>query len=532
MKIINVEQGSPEWLAARLNTHNASEAPAMKGVSPYKSYAALVAEKATGITPEITPEQQRRFDDGHRTEALARAIVEEMLGESLYTKTATDDDGYLLASSDGCTIPIKGGIGFEHKLWNKEVAAQVAANEVPDANKWQLDQQIAVFGFEKILFVCSDGTTDNFVSCEYRTTPERIASLMAGWKQFDDDVASYVPVVEEAKPILVAKNIDSLPALMIEITGRVTASNLVEFRGHATAVISAINTNLQTDQDFVDATKAVKYLKDVEDNAKRAKSNALAQTASIDELFKALDDVIKMAGDVRKDLDKKITQEKDSRKAEMVTAAKLELAEFVKRANTRLDGNMQDVQQDFAAVIKGLSSIDSMRSKISAALAQAKVTVTEIADRIDANIKSLEVDGQNWRFLFPDLRTVCAKMPDDFAAVLSSRIAQHKEVEEKRLEAERERIRAEEVIKAAKMMPTPPPAATVSLPPASFTAQAGEIVSPAAAAPTPNLIDNEAHLSAYDAAIDALSGLNTENLILSAHHSQRLLANQQALKAA
>lgn len=37
------------------------------------------------------------------------------------------------------------------------------------------------------------------------------------------------------------------------------------------------------------------------------------------------DEVIKMAGDVRKSLDKKISEEKDSRKAELVTAANQEL---------------------------------------------------------------------------------------------------------------------------------------------------------------------------------------------------------------
>jgi predicted phage-related endonuclease len=444
MKVIKAVQGSPEWLAARANTRNASEAPAMKGVSLYKSYSDLVREKATGITEEISADKQRLFDKGHAAEDAARPIVEEMIGDSLYPMTATDDFGYLLASSDGATLPAKGGIGYEHKLWNEKLAASVRDGIVPESHAWQLDHTIAVFHFDKMIFVVSDGTPEKFVSCEYRTTNERLASLMAGWKQFDDDVANYQPEVIEAKPILVAKTIDTLPALMIEITGRVTASNLVEFKGHATAVISSINTSLQTDQDFVDATKAAKYLRDVEDNAKRAKANALSQTASIDELFKALDEVIKMAADVRKDLEKKITQEKDIRKQEMVLSAKNELAAYVADLNTMLNGYMQPVTGDFAAVIKGLSSIDSMRSKIGAALAQAKVDAGMIASRIDGNIKSIG----DYRFLFPDLHTVCAKNHEDFNALLDSRIAKHKEAEAQRLEVEREKIRKEEQARA------------------------------------------------------------------------------------
>ena len=443
MKIHEVDQGSPEWHALRANTRNASEAPAMMGVSPYKSRSALIREKATGITEEITPEMQYRFDRGHETEAKARSILEQDLGEDLYPLVATDDDGYLLASSDGSDMCRT--FGFEHKLWNAEIAALVAAGEVPDSHKWQLDQQIEVFGFEKIIFVCSDGTRDNFVSCEYRTTPERIAKLKAGWAMFDQDVANYQPEVIAAKPILTANPLDNLPALVIEVTGRVTHSNLVEFKAAATAVISSIKTDLVTDQDFVDATNAVKYLKDVEDNARRAKQNALDQTTSIAELHRALDEVAKMAGDVRKALDKKISEEKDSRKAEIVTKASQELVNHIMALNERLGvAYMPRITAPFGEAIKGLKSLDSMREKVSVALANAKIEANAAADLIDYNIKTLTAEGNDWKFLFPDLASVVTKAKDDFTALLMSRVAQHKEAEGRRLEAEREKIRAEE----------------------------------------------------------------------------------------
>ncbi len=76
--ILDLTQGTPEWTAHRATARNASDVPAMLGISPYKSRADLVRERATGITPEITPEQQRRFDRGHRIEALARPIAEQI----------------------------------------------------------------------------------------------------------------------------------------------------------------------------------------------------------------------------------------------------------------------------------------------------------------------------------------------------------------------------------------------------------------------------------------------------------------------
>jgi len=55
----------------------------MLGISPYKTRDELLREKATGLTPEIDEATQRRFDEGHRFEALARPLAEEKLEAEL-----------------------------------------------------------------------------------------------------------------------------------------------------------------------------------------------------------------------------------------------------------------------------------------------------------------------------------------------------------------------------------------------------------------------------------------------------------------
>ena len=450
--IHDVQQGSTEWHALRNRVkHTASDLAAIRGNSKYKTRAQAVREAATGIKPEVSEFQQKKFDEGHATEAKARVIVEQMIGEDLYPSTATTDDEYLLASSDGATM--LSDTGHEHKLWNEDIAAQIRASIESNACQLhpmytdQMDQQIAVYGFERIIFVTSDGTPEKMESYEYRGNPESIARIRADWAQFDEDVANYQPEVIEAKPILTANPIDNLPALVIEVTGRVTHSNLVEFKAAANAVISSIKTELVTDQDFVDAIDRVKYLKNVVDKAKNAKQNTLDQTESIAIVHKSIDDVIKMATDVRLALEKKFTEEKDSRKAEIVITASRALGEHFAALGHRVGVPVASAAS-FGDAIKGLKSIDSMRDKVSAALANAKIDANAVADRIDANIKSLEGEGHSWRFLFPDLAAVCTKAHDDFAALLAARQATHKEAEAKRLEAERERIRAEEQAKA------------------------------------------------------------------------------------
>ena len=115
MLIHNVPQGSPEWLSLRSSYFTASEAPAMMGASKYQSRTELLAQKKTGIVPEVSPAQQKLFDRGHETEALARAIIEAQIGEDLFPVVATE--GNLLASVDG--MDMLGNVLFEHKLWNE-----------------------------------------------------------------------------------------------------------------------------------------------------------------------------------------------------------------------------------------------------------------------------------------------------------------------------------------------------------------------------------------------------------------------------
>src|SRR5690606_27899364 len=126
--------------------------------------------------------------------------------------------------------------------------------------------------------------------------------------------AAYQP--EEAAPApVVGRAPDQLPSLHIEVTGMVTASNLAEFKASAMAVLGSINRDLQTDEDFADAEQTVKWCKGVEERLDAAKSHALSQTASIDELFRTIDSVSAEARRIRLELDKLVTREKENRRA-------------------------------------------------------------------------------------------------------------------------------------------------------------------------------------------------------------------------
>ncbi|RRW68200.1 Heme peroxidase [Pseudomonas fluorescens] len=442
MKIHNVAQGSEAWHALRANYFTASEAPAMMGASKQMKRTELLHAKKTGLDRDVSWWVQKNlFDKGHEAEALARPILEERIGEDLFPVVGTEGD--LLASLDGCTI--LGDVLFEHKMWNEQLAADVRAGSLDPHYYWQLEQQLLVSGAEKVIFVCSDGTEENFVSMEYAPVPGRAATLVAGWKQFQADLQDFTPaeVVTEA----VGKTPESLPALRIEVTGMVTASNLEQFKAHSLAVFGSINTELETDQHFADAEKAVKWCGDVEERLEAAKQHALSQTESIDALFRTIDEISAEARAKRLMLDKLVKARKLSIREDIVMTAAKALQTHIDQINTSLGGKarMPPVPADFAGAIKGKKTISSLRDSADSELARAKIAANQIGDSIRSNLASLEELAADYLFLFNDVQQLVMKANDDLIALIKVRISEHQRAEEQKAEAQREQIRQQEL---------------------------------------------------------------------------------------
>ncbi|PHN32135.1 YqaJ viral recombinase family protein [Pseudomonas sp. ICMP 460] len=432
MKIHNVAQGSAEWLTLRAKFRTASEAPAMMGASKYQTRTDLLAAKKTGITPDVTPSQQFIFDKGHATEALARPLTEALIGEELYPIVATE--GNLLASMDGATM--LGETLFEHKLWNESVVAQVKAGELAPHYYWQLEQQLLVSGAERVIFVCSDGTPENFVHMEYRPVAGRAAQLIEGWKQFEADLANFE--MTDAPSIVVGKAPDELPALRIELTGMVTASNLKVFEDSALAVIDSVKTTLSTDQDFADAKKAVKWCGDVEEAVAVAKKQALSQTQSIDELFSSLDRISAHARETRLKVDKLVKAQELLVKTNIKQKAELALADHIAAINKTLGQvTLPHVVSDFAGAMKNKRTIASLQDAVDTELARAKIDASQAADSIRLNLTSLAELAVDYAFLFNDVQQLVTKANDDLVTLIKFRISEHQKAEKIKAEAKR-----------------------------------------------------------------------------------------------
>ena len=442
MIIHDLEQNSSEWHEFRANHDGASEAPAMMSKSKYQSRTDLMYTKKFGAK-DVDAATQRLFDRGHEAEAKAISIAESIVGEPLFPVTGSKEGTRLSASFDGLTMDHS--IAWEHKLWNEKLALAINSHKesgepLPEHYTIQLDQQLLVSGAEKALFMCSDGTEVNAAWCWY--VGGDLSYLEPAWDQFNKDLSVYEPT-PEAAPVEV-KSIDDLPALKINVSGMVQSSNLKLYEEQALAFINSISTDLKTDDDFANAEKLVKFCKSAEDEIETAKKAVLAQTADIDQLFTTIDKIKEEMRQKRLSLNKLVKEKKERIRRDILQEAQRKLSDHVNELSLKAQVNIVD-DADFLQVMKGKKTIKSLRDACDSELARAKIATDQQATLA---IKNQAAVPEDYRFLFNDFRQIAFKSNDDFLNLVNARIAEHKQKEAARLEAERRRIQEEEERKA------------------------------------------------------------------------------------
>ena len=483
---IELTQGSPEWFAHRAKHYNASEAAAMLGISQYLTRSELVRQTATGSAPEIDAATQRRFDDGHAYEAAARPWAEEIIGEELFPVTVAEvvNGLPLSASLDGLTMD--GATSFEHKTMNEALDRALADGKIPEEYHPQCEQGLLLSGATRCLFMASRGDKRTERHAWYESNPALRAKLLSGWAQFRSDVAAYEP--DTSAPAAVGKApTDTLPYLAIQVSGSVLTSNLPAFKERAIEVFRGIKTDLQTDEDFADAELAVKFCKGIEDRLEGAKRDAMAQTASIDALFKAIDEISEEARQKRLTLDKAVKSRKESIRLELIRGGELALAVHVQAIDKRLGKvRLPPPPANFAGVIKGLKTLASIKDAIATELARTKIEASEAADRIGANLRALHEQAGDYLTLFPDVQALVLKAEADLTATIKARIADHLAIrqreqakreaeavarreEDAKIEARRREVERQEAELAAKQKAKEEPVPPVKSQPAAAT---------------------------------------------------------------
>ena len=452
MRVLSCKQGDADWLEERSFRRCASEAPAMMGVSRHTTRSELLRLKAGGAPADVSTHKQTLFDRGHESEAAARVIAEELLGDELYPCTVVSDDGTYLASLDGMTDD--GKTIWEHKLYSADLAGMVDSDTLSPEYLAQIDHQMMVTGAQKCVFMASDGTRDYCCWMWVERNEARISALLDGWDQFALDLANYVH--READPVVVGVSPESLPALRLQMAGDVVLSNLPEFRARAEVIFGAINLAVADDQSLADAKSAVEYCAETEKRIGEVRANATAQPESLTRALAEMEAIKQeFPRRVRLILESEIKDYEAARRRAIVDEGERALTEHSIKLAAQIGASFFPVAKaDFTGAIKGKRSTVAMRDAVATTLAHAKIAANELADRMAENLKVLrESDHLS---LFPDAEALAVQPADHVEAVMVGRIAKAKdEAELRAMSAAEQQRRANEAIANADLAARP-----------------------------------------------------------------------------
>ena len=185
--VLKLVQGSQEWLDYRRTMRNASETPAVMGISPWMSPYELWLVKTGRSSQAVTPAMAH----GTATEPQARAAYEVQTGYVM--NPLVMQEGAYSASLDGITLagdlilevkcPFR---GKQSKLWK-----ETSAGTVPSYYAAQIQHQLMVSGAaEAHLWVYADA--EGLLLTVHRDEAVMDA-IRAGWDTFAGYLESDMP---------------------------------------------------------------------------------------------------------------------------------------------------------------------------------------------------------------------------------------------------------------------------------------------------------------------------------------------------
>lgn len=440
MEIIQIQQNTPEWHDYRRAHFNASDAPAMLGISPYKSREQLLKEYATGITPEIDEATQRIFDQGHALEKAARPEAETKLCEELFP--VVGKLGKYSASFDGLTMD--GEMIWEHKTLNQKLKAAMIEGvdypQLPDNYRAQMEHQMIVAGCNRALFSASNKEGE-IRFCFYRSDPHMRQRIINGWAQFEADLAQWQPAdspASAAAPIITAAPAPQLPAPVVQIQGALSVAGNLDIFGQALrGYIEQIPKTPATDQEFADAEAACKTLKTLEDKLKTTEEITLAQVPDLEKMRHTFAQLIGLARETRLATEKIVKAEKENRRTQLVLNARQQLSEFIAQLERQTQGlKIQCPAPDFAAAIKGKSSLDNMQNALHAALLEGKASAQAQAEHFVQVLQRLSDIPREYAGLFADRDSLAQKPLDMLDLIIQARISEHKSAQTQAVQIE------------------------------------------------------------------------------------------------
>jgi putative phage-type endonuclease len=153
MKIINVEQGSQEWLSWRKTTITATDCPSIMGSSPWSTEYKCWQRKLSLVEEETSNDAMER---GKRLEPEARVQFIQQYGIEMFPKVVESSEfEFLGASLDG--ISHFGDYILEIKCGGSKLHNMALHGIIPEYYLHQIQHQLIVTKAEKAFYYSYNG---------------------------------------------------------------------------------------------------------------------------------------------------------------------------------------------------------------------------------------------------------------------------------------------------------------------------------------------------------------------------------------
>ncbi|MCE5319423.1 MAG: YqaJ viral recombinase family protein [Parachlamydia sp.] len=188
MKIINLEQNTPEWLEFRRGKIGASDAPIIMGVSPYRTAYELYLDKTEGITQAKNEAMKRGsfLEDDARRQLKLDLRLSGDIGPAVLQSEEHEE---FIASLD-CFTP-ETGFMSEIKCPNEADHLMAVAGKIPEKYYPQLQHQMYVAGASSNIYYSYRQGQGVFVVCPRDN--EYIAKLVQKEMEFIENVRAGIP---------------------------------------------------------------------------------------------------------------------------------------------------------------------------------------------------------------------------------------------------------------------------------------------------------------------------------------------------
>jgi putative phage-type endonuclease len=162
-KIIELTQGTSQWLEWRKSHITSSDIPCLFDESPYKTAKELFEEKI-GIGQE-KPKSQWLMDKGHRAESICREwLSKEYKNEFKPVVVESLECPDLGASLDGLSNDL--GLIAEFKYIGKKAVDDVKNTVLKKSHSIQVQAQLAATGIKKCVYFATDLTNSAYLEIE------------------------------------------------------------------------------------------------------------------------------------------------------------------------------------------------------------------------------------------------------------------------------------------------------------------------------------------------------------------------------